>query len=147
MPPLKFHNFTVTAFYCLLIIFMMSFFMKRSLYVLSCFALISGCATRADNISASYVPTNIYNSQSCSQMKEEAVRLSYSAAAAVGRQNSAATRDTITTGVGLVLFWPALFLNNGDGAKAAEVARLKGEMQALEQASARKGCNIIFRNR
>jgi len=113
--------------------------MKRSLYVLSCFALISGCATRADNISASYVPTNIYNSQSCPQMKEEAVRLSYSAAAAVGRQNSAATRDTITTGVGLVLFWPALFLNNGDGAKAAEVARLKGEMQALEQASARKG--------
>ncbi|PQA73202.1 hypothetical protein C3731_12895 [Brucella oryzae] len=121
--------------------------MKRFLYLLPSVALVSGCATRSDNISASYVPSSVYNSQSCSQLKEEAVRLSYSAATAVGRQNSAATRDTITTGVGLVLFWPALFLNNGDGAKAAEVARLKGEMQALERASALKGCNITFRNR
>lgn len=121
--------------------------MKRFVYILSSLALISGCATRADNIPASYASSGAYASQSCSQLKEEAVRLSHSAAIAAGKQNSAATRDKITTGVGLVLFWPALLLNHGDGAKAAEVARLKGEMQALERASAMKGCDITFRSR
>jgi hypothetical protein len=44
----------------------------------------------------------------------------------------------------VVLFWPALFFIKGDGAQAAEVARLKGEMQALETANALKNCGIRF---
>ena len=46
--------------------------------------------------------------------------------------------------VGLVVFWPALLFTQGDGAQAAEVARLKGEMQAIEDASRRRGCGITF---
>lgn len=37
-------------------------------------------------------------------------------------------------GVGLVLFWPALFFLAGDDQKE-ELARLKGEYEALEKAS------------
>ena len=45
-------------------------------------------------------------------------------------------------GVGLVLFWPTLFfLEGGDGAEAAEYARLKGERDALEQAYTQKKCS------
>jgi hypothetical protein len=50
----------------------------------------------------------------------------------------------VATGVGIVLFWPALFFIKGEGASAGEVARLKGEMDAIEQASIRKNCNIQF---
>ena len=47
-------------------------------------------------------------------------------------------------GVGLVLFWPSLFFIKGDGATAAELGRLKGEMDAIEQASIQKNCGIQF---
>ena len=46
--------------------------------------------------------------------------------------------------VGIVVFWPTLLFTSGDGAQAAEVAHLKGEMQAIETASRQKGCNIKF---
>jgi hypothetical protein len=42
------------------------------------------------------------------------------------------------------VFWPALFLIGGDKQGAAELARLKGEMDAIEQASIRKRCGIQF---
>ena len=35
-------------------------------------------------------------------------------------------------------------LVRGDGAQAAELARLKGEMDAIEQVSTRKQCGIEF---
>ncbi|WP_200241917.1 hypothetical protein [Lamprobacter modestohalophilus] len=44
-------------------------------------------------------------------------------------------------GVGLVLFWPALFFLAG-GDKKDELARLKGEYDALEQAAIQKDCMI-----
>ena len=45
--------------------------------------------------------------------------------------------------IGLIIFWPALFfLEGGDGASAAEYSRLKGEFEALEQASIQKSCGI-----
>ena len=43
------------------------------------------------------------------------------------------------------VFWPALFFVKGDDAKTAELARLKGETEAIEQASIRKNCGIQFR--
>ena len=46
-------------------------------------------------------------------------------------------------GVGLLLFWPALFaLEGGDGPEAAEYARLKGEYEALRQAAVMKKISI-----
>lgn len=48
------------------------------------------------------------------------------------------------TGVALVLFWPAMFAVGGDGQTAAELARLKGEMDAIEQTSIARNCGIKF---
>ena len=47
--------------------------------------------------------------------------------------------------VSLVLFWPAAFMIRGNGESAAELGRLKGEMQAIEQANIQKNCGINFR--
>lgn len=106
--------------------------------------LAAGCASRADNISAAYVSPMTYESYSCRQLSEEAARVSTRASLAIGEQNSKATGDAVATGVGIVLFWPALFFIKGEGASAGEVARLKGEMDAIEQASIRKNCDIQF---
>jgi len=51
-----------------------------------------------------------------------------------------ASGDKVKMGVGLVLFWPALFFLKGDGPETQELARLKGEHDALEQAYLKKSC-------
>jgi hypothetical protein len=49
------------------------------------------------------------------------------------------TADAAQVGVGLILFWPALFLvEGGDGAEAQEHSRLKGEKEAIERVSIQK---------
>jgi hypothetical protein len=67
------------------------------------------------------------------------------AAIAAGVQDQKATSDTVATTVGVIIFWPALFFIGGDKGNAAELARLKGEMDAIEQTSIRKNCGIQFR--
>ncbi|MEA3643102.1 MAG: hypothetical protein VBE63_24640 [Lamprobacter sp.] len=46
-------------------------------------------------------------------------------------------------GVGLVLFWPALFFLAGDDQKE-ELSRLKGEYEALQQAAIRQDCALTM---
>ena len=110
--------------------------------------ILAGCASRAENISAAYVSPVLYENLSCQQLARDAPKLAatkeFRAQTAAGMQNKKAGQDAAAMTVGLVLFWPALFFTQGDGAQAAEVARLKGEMQAIEDASTRKGCGIVF---
>ncbi|MGB6119087.1 MAG: hypothetical protein WBF87_12785 [Mesorhizobium sp.] len=65
-------------------------------------------------------------------------------AAATGAQDKQATSDAVALTVGVVIFWPALFFMDGDGAKAAELGRLKGEMEAVQSAAIRNNCGISF---
>lgn len=107
-------------------------------------AAVAGCASSAADVRPAYVSPLQYQSYSCSQIGQEAERLSRRAAEAAGVQHSKASSDAVATGVSLVLFWPAAFMIKGDGQSAAELARLKGEFEALEQASIQKNCNIKF---
>ena len=118
--------------------------MKKIICAAVAGSLLAGCATRADNIAPAYVSTVGYQGLGCVQLASEASELSARAAAAMGAQNQKATGDAVAMGVALVVFWPAVFFIGGDGAQAAEVSRLKGEMQAIETAARRKGCNIRF---
>ena len=104
----------------------------------------AACATRSDNISAAYVSPMTYASWSCDQLGMEAQRISARAVEVSGAQDSKATGDAVATGVAVILFWPALFFIKGDGTTAAELARLKGEMEAIEAASIQKNCGIQF---
>jgi outer membrane murein-binding lipoprotein Lpp len=105
---------------------------------------VAGCASRSENIAAAYVSPTSYASFKCDQIREEASRLSARAAQVAGAQDSKATNDAVATGVGVVLFWPALFFIKGDSTTAAELSRLKGEMEAIEQASIQKRCGVTF---
>lgn len=49
-------------------------------------------------------------------------------------------------GVGLIIFWPALLFTKGNDENTAELARLKGQMDAIEQASIQKRCGITFQH-
>lgn len=105
-------------------------------------ASAAGCAQKADNIAPAYISHIQYGGLSCDQIAQEMQRVSSHLQAASGVQNKKATGDVIKTTVGVVIFWPALLFTSGDGQTASEVARLKGNMQALEQASVSKKCSI-----
>ena len=106
---------------------------------------ISGCAKKSRDISAQYVSPMQFQSYSCRQITEEAQRVSEYSARAMRVQNQTASTDAVATGVAIVLFWPAAFLVSGNGANADELARLKGQMDALQNASTQKQCGIEFR--
>jgi hypothetical protein len=109
-------------------------------------AAIGGCAKDASEVGATYVSPITYQSYSCEQLGEEAQRVSSAAAQATGVQDQRATNDKVAMGVGLVVFWPALFFTKGNDENTAELARLKGEMDAIEQASIAKHCGITFQH-
>ena len=104
--------------------------------------MLAGCASRASDIKADYVSALGYENLSCEQLAEEARAVSAHAAEATGEQNQKATRDAVAATVGVVVFWPALFLMRGDGATAGEVAHLRGEMDVIEKVSRWKKCQI-----
>ena len=106
--------------------------------------LLGGCAKDASDIRASYVSPILYQDYTCKQLGEEATRISGRAAEAAGVQNQHATNDKVAMGVGVVVFWPALLMMKGNDENAVELARLKGQMDAIEQTAIRKNCGITF---
>ncbi|MBL4890775.1 MAG: hypothetical protein JKX91_02910 [Rhizobiaceae bacterium] len=105
---------------------------------------LTACATKPENIKASYVSPLAYESYECDQLSAEAERISGHAADIVGVQRKKAKKDAVATGVALILFWPALFFIKGNDVTESEVARLKGEMEALEKVTIQKRCSIQF---
>ncbi|MEQ1519666.1 MAG: hypothetical protein ABL936_00170 [Aestuariivirga sp.] len=74
----------------------------------------------------------------------EAEGVSQQPAVASGEQDKARKNDLVKTTVGVVLFWPVILFNEGDGSKANEVAILKGQMRAIQSASVQKNCGFNF---
>jgi hypothetical protein len=104
----------------------------------------AGCASKSEDVAAAYVSPVAYQSYSCRELSLEAQRVSSAAATAAGAQDSQRTKDAVATTAAVVIFWPAAFFVGGDNAKTAELARLKGHMQAIEDASVQKKCGITF---
>jgi hypothetical protein len=108
--------------------------------------LLMGCAEKSANVQGSYVSPISYEAYSCRQLAEEASRLSSRASEISGVQDKNATSDAVVTGVSLVVFWPAAFFIHGNKGNSAELARLKGEKDAVEQAVIAKECSVKFKS-
>ena len=117
---------------------------KPGAWLVACLALC-GCASAASEIRPAYVSPLQYQSLNCPQLAGEAERLSRRVAEVSGVQDQNRTTDAWVTAGAIVVFWPAAFLIKGDGATAAELARLKGEFEAIERVSLEKNCNFQFR--
>lgn len=112
--------------------------------LLSVGLVISGCASRPESIESAYVSPLEYQDYSCSQLGQELRRIGRKVQEVAGDQSGQATGDAVAMGVGLVIFWPALFFLIGDD-RAEELARLKGESEAVEQAAIAKDCHELLR--
>ena len=119
----------------------------RNLGMVALAAALAGCASSAADITASYVSPVQYSSYNCQQLGLEAQSVSARAAALSGAQDNQRTKDTLATTAAVVIFWPAAFLVGGDKQTVAELAQIKGQMVAIEQASISKKCNIQFQGK
>jgi hypothetical protein len=115
--------------------------------LLAVYMTAMGCAKRSEDVAAAYVSPLQYQQFSCSQLAAEASRVSQRAAELAGVQDSKRTKDKVATTAAVILFWPAAFLVSGDDAQTAELARLKGEFNAIQQTSIQKNCGTRFEAR
>ncbi|WP_156398350.1 hypothetical protein [Caulobacter sp. Root1455] len=115
--------------------------MKKICVAVLCASLVSACATAPDKISASYTSPLQYGGYDCDQIREEMVRVSAKVREVAGVQQRQAKNDKWAMGVGLVLFWPALFFLVGSD-KKEELSHLKGDYDALQQAAIQKKCPV-----
>lgn len=110
--------------------------------VLAASIALSGCATSSSNIAASYATPMQYQSYDCAQLTSESQRIHGRVNQLAGRLDEAANNDKVLMGVGLILFWPALFALGGTKQQEADYARLKGEYDAVQQALVAKKCDL-----
>jgi hypothetical protein len=117
------------------------------LALMSGLVLSVGCASNPDSIDASYVSPLKYASYNCFQISTELDYVGQRTNTLYQNLQKKRSDDNWQMGVGLILFWPTLFaLEGGDGADAAEYARLKGEFEALRQTSTQNNCSIAMQS-
>ena len=109
---------------------------------LSAIAFLSACSTASKDISAVYVSPMQYQSYDCDQLAGETQRIQARVTQLGGRLDEAATHDKQITGVGVILFWPALFALGGTKQQEADYALLRGEYDAVQQAAITKKCHV-----
>eukprot|EP00435_Cladocopium_sp_Y103_P076615 s1_g354.t1 len=103
---------------------------------------VAGCASHASSIDARYVSPTIYLNWSCEQLEEERNRLASEARRVAGLQDENADADAAMMGVGLILFWPALIGLAATTDREDELAQLKGEYNAVDQAARKQVCAL-----
>lgn len=97
--------------------------------------LMSACAKSPESIAPSYISDVGYQSWQCKQLAEEDQRLAAALATASSQQKNARTNDI----VGVALIGLPVSSMSGDNI-APEIARLKGEKEAVNRAMKAKSC-------
>ena len=114
---------------------------KLAITILSIF-ILTKCATHPSQIDGSYVSSMTFAEYECQELNLLMAGMKERSDYLYKSQSAKSRADKWKMGVGLVLFWPALFaLEGGDGLHASEYAKLKGEYEALQALSLQKGCN------
>ena len=118
--------------------------MKRpALLVIAMVVIFSfGCAKKPEKLATTYVSPLQYKDYDCDQIAQEMEHVGRRTNELYYKLDKEAKKDAWKMGIGLVLFWPTLFLLEGNGPEAAEYSRLKGEYEALREAAIQKKCNM-----
>lgn len=122
--------------------------MRSFLAAAVCAALMSACAQAPREVEAGYTTPLLYERYSCYELGIQATRVSSSAAQLSGYQRRRANWDAAK--VITVIFVPSVVLDyglrvEGNGPLTYELARLKGELLAIQQSAITKGCGFEYR--
>ena len=116
--------------------------MKKTMCgVIAACITLTGCATASKDVPVAYVSPMQYQAYDCEQLGSEIQRIQSRVTQLGGRLDEAASNDKAIAGVGMILFWPALFALGGTKQQEADYARLRGEYDATHQAAVLKKCS------
>jgi hypothetical protein len=104
--------------------------------------LLPACASRPENVVASHVSSSRYAERTCKSLARELDEVQDALRAQSAKLNDKATQDAVVTGVGVILFWPVLFALGNNAGLEGDVARLKGEEQALRKQLREQECEM-----
>ena len=104
------------------------------------FLVITGCASKPEDIPAVAYPDDAYANLSCQEIGAERIRIQDSVLAATGQQRSERKKDQAWGWTGALLFAPALFMMDGNEETATRLAILKGQYEAIERVGDAKRC-------
>lgn len=114
---------------------------RKVLTALLC-AAYTGCAANPDKVDARYTSPNQFQGWSCEQLVDERKRLASEVQRVTGLQKENAEADVALMAVGLIVFWPALFGLAATKDRKDELARLKGEYEAVDESAKNKQCAL-----
>ena len=109
-------------------------FMKNLFALCVIFATITGCATRPESIPASFVSHEKYIANDCLQLNTNMSDARSQLAKYSAMQDSKANMDAAT------VFFVLIPASKLTGDSAADVAKFKGEVEAIETAQIKNGC-------
>ena len=102
---------------------------------------LPGCANPPDEIPAAYASPREFRELNCSQIGLEMARRSWRLSQLYEQLDGQARADVMNPAFFLLIAWPAFLLDKGgEDARILEYARLRGEMEALEDVGVGKGC-------
>jgi hypothetical protein len=116
--------------------------MSRSRHALALLAacVLAGCSTRAVDVRPTPADPADFAAWSCDRIHDEQDLVQQKAADVAYAVDERAGTNILALGVGVTVFWPALFALRPDGIEAADLARLKGRFEALQIAATLKRC-------
>ena len=110
--------------------------MKKALVVAALIAagVVSGCAKKADNIEPAAISTSKYEGWSCNKLAREKGFVDEALVRVSASQDKAASTDA----------WMVFLIGipTSGGGTPGEVARLKGEQEALRRYMVERNCRI-----
>ena len=116
----------------------------RSWISLLTMVLMGGCAATSTDIDAQYISADHYAGHTCAEIAGEGERVARRVA-----EISSASEDTRSSGwllpPAIILLWPTIL--PPDDSTTADLRRLRGDFEALREASRRKRCSLRFQER
>lgn len=100
-------------------------------------ACLAACAKSPESIAPEYISPVAYQGYTCKQLAEEQARVASALSLASQQQDNARTNDT----VGVILIGLPVSSLSGDNI-APQVAKLKGEGEAIHKAGLQKNCGL-----
>ena len=104
--------------------------------------LITSCATKPAELTASFVSPDTYNNYDCEQIEVEMQKNTRQVEDLTAQQDIIYNNDEIVGWVLAIGMLPAYFFIEGDGEVASELKLAKGTMEALQQVSVEKKCGM-----
>lgn len=105
---------------------------------------LGGCssAPKANEVSAAYIPSANYANLTCEQLVTEAEAVRRSVPALEQAVESHRSNQTGVEVVTWLLFWPAAFALDKGEKQSGELAKARGELEAISLAMKSKKCGM-----